>query len=137
MIHRMWVSAVALIVFPFTCCADIGPKPNFTFYFDESIALDSDVKLLTCEQSSCENQGTFREIGPQRLDCQEFSVKEKHACFVMAYGFPPFLKLRITSGSNSIDSDAFVPGGDVDVQLVQGRLVVKKRFISRLFCWWC
>lgn len=129
---------VASIVAPHDGMADIGPKPHFEIFFDDTIATDSKPKLLTCEKSTCEDKVPFREIGPQRFDCSGLEEAKTHSCYAMAYGFSPFLTLRIQNKGRVYESEPFVPGGDIDATLKDGKLVLKKRWISRLFCfWWC
>jgi hypothetical protein len=135
--HYLFIIAIAFMGVPINGQADVGPKPNFEIFFDNSFAPDDKPELLACEKSTCEDQTRFKEMGPQRFDCTSPHVKESHSCFVMAYGFSPYLRLRIQTKDEVYESEPFSPGGDIDATLKNGQLVLNKRLLSKIFCWWC
>ena len=83
--------------------ADIGPKPTVEFSIvANSEALVTDGILLVCEKANCSDAKPPSEIGPQRFGCGDRS------CFGLAYGFSPYLQLRLTlSDGRSLTSQAF------------------------------
>lgn len=132
----VFTALMFVIVAPLNCHADMGPKPSFTIYFDDSFVADAKPDLLQCDTPTCADQIPFREMGPQRFECDNRHVKESHSCFAMAYGFPPFLKLRINTKDKVYESEPFSAGGDIDASLKSGQLVLNKRWLSRIFSWW-
>ena len=134
--HLVLMILVVLIAAPHPGEADVGPKPHFEIFFDQTIGQDDRPELLTCQKNTCEDQLQFKEVGPQRFDCDSPQVKEKHSCYVLAYGFSPYLKLRIHTKDKVYESEPFTPGGDVNVTLKNGQLALSKGVMSKLGCWW-
>jgi hypothetical protein len=71
--------------------ADIGPKPTATF----AITADNGTRvtageLLLCEKDDCSDAKPLEELGPQGFFCQDLE------CDALAYGFAPYLQLRLT-----------------------------------------
>lgn len=128
---------LAFIAIPHDSEADVGPKPSFSIYFDDTLAPDFKAELFECDESTCKDQVPFREFGPQRFDCDHPVRKESHSCFAMGYGFPPFLRMRVRFQDKVYESAPFEPGGDIDASLKDGQLVLTRRWFSRLLCWWC
>lgn len=83
--------------------ADIGPKSTVKFSIvANSEALVTDGILLVCERDNCSDAKPLSEIGPQQFRCGDRS------CSGRAYGFSPYLQLRLTlSDGRSLTSQAF------------------------------
>lgn len=134
--HSRFLLLIVFLTMPQLSQADLGPKPNFEMFFDTSFSTEDKAELLNCKDAACTEPTPFEEFGPQRFDCNSLHVKEKHSCFVMAYGFSPYLKLRVHTKDKDYESEPFSPGGDVDVTLKNDKLVLSKRPLSVLGCWW-
>jgi hypothetical protein len=128
---------LAILWIPLSSSADLGPKPSFYVFFDDSIAAVSKVDLLTCEKSTCEDQTPFKEFGPQRFDCGKLQATENRSCFVMAYGFSPFLKLKITTKGKVYETVPFSPDGNVNIALLDDQLMLTKQSGLKTLCFWC
>lgn len=119
-----------MVASPPNCLADLGSKPHFEIFFDESVPAEAKPKLFTCENSACEDQIPFKEFGPQRFDCSSPQVMKSHSCYALAYGFSPFLKLRVQIKDKEYESEPFAPDGDLNGTLKNGKLLLSKRH------WW-
>lgn len=71
--------------------ADLGPKPRIEIQLpSELVGNVRDGELLLCQQPDCSDAKELQNIGPQYFDCLQDS------CGGLAYGFAPYLQLRIT-----------------------------------------
>lgn len=124
MIQKLFFYCVMVIsIISSDAKADLGPKPHFIIYLDKSVSKYNDIELVTCQTNTCENPRLFEEMGPQRFMCHS----EDASCFVMAYGFPPYLMLRVHMNGKTYNSHSFKPNGDIDVNLIDEKLIVKTR----------
>ena len=70
--------------------ADIGPKPTVDFLIAENSGLQLiRGELLQCGQADCSDARPLERVGPQRFGCTN------EGCFGMAYGFAPYMQLRL------------------------------------------
>lgn len=106
--------------------ADIGPKPTILITLPAN--LSDRVKsgtLILCQRSDCQDGQSLQDIGPQGFYCME---KE---CSGLAYGFAPYLQLKIIlKDKSSISSNVFTKK-DFDAHFIsvfsEGKLQVSEK----------
>jgi hypothetical protein len=114
--------ALAAIGNPQLAQADLGIKPTVKFHIvSDNLARDARLlrgELLLCEKDDCADAKPLEEVGPQGfgcsdkscVDCGESGCQETRSvgCAGRAYGFSPFLQLRLAfSDGRTITSPVF------------------------------
>jgi len=91
--HRS-LGLAALLGWPLSAGADIGPKPTMdvavAFAGREPFDL-SPMVLLQCDRSDCADAKPLAPLGPQRFVCDP----DQHACHSIAYGYAKYFALEI------------------------------------------
>lgn len=130
---RVLILSIILIMSflaPGSVAADIGPKPEMEFEFQQEMVGDQltivSGILYECEQPDCSDASPLEELGPQRFSCDATS------CYAMAYGFSPYHRLEIqfsdgiTRQSNIFETAGFESKYTVTVH--PGDLLVEAQF---------
>lgn len=120
---------LSLLLIPALSKADLGPKPTMEFYFEnvpKGVSIITG-KMFECTDSECKNKTPFREMGPQRFNCN--TPEAGSGCFSMSYGYEPYHQIVITFSDKVRESNVFNSEGmesyySVDVR--KNDLVVKE-----------
>ncbi len=94
---RFLTLVLAFMLVPLAAQADIGPKPTLAIALPAALAKQvAEGELLLCQQADCADAKPLESLGPQHFFCAA------EGCSGMAYGFAPFLQLRLKLRDGSI-----------------------------------